>query len=303
MNIEKAVALVDPGRDQELRGLIVSVILSMIGGATDLTLRQLKYTPDNVFVFHDIILYGTLGFLGDIAFAEKEGYCLWTKKCKTGNKDSWWGHVISTLGSTRALKMAISTITDMMVLLPIFLAFKQRYPDVDPVIDKMVKMGLWLGLFLTYNNKLRFEWAYAKDVSPSMDLLVGIFATLVSLVFFLTPIPEAGEPGHELLHSKFRWVSFWLLFIFIAVYNGLRSDTGVGIVKAARSLGLRSTMVGATVLYVIFSVFTWGITRPEARDPEQIAETRAEFSLAMAAVGVVLAVTFLGGTYRSGVGR
>lgn len=286
---------VDPVRHATLRGLLVSIILSLFGSVSELSLRAANLSSDSIFVYHDIVLFGLLGFVGDVAFAEEKGFRIWSKRHDPiGAETNLVPHILSSLGSQRALKVVISIVTDMMIILPIFLAFKRRYPDLDPLVDKLVKVGLWTALFLSYNNILRFEWVYKESVSVSTDLVVGLFSVITALIFFFVSTPEEGEPGHGLMTGRFQWVAFWTLFVSLSAYNLTKSFTQGPLYKWYRGQRWPQRMIGGLVAYAVVSTFVWGLAQPSAQEEGEPATTESPYvSLALAGLGTLLAAWFL----------
>lgn len=284
---------VNPERDEGMRGLIVSVILTLLTRFTELRLLQNQTRPEIVYVFHDVILGGLLGFLGDVAFAQRDGFCLWSKRCSPqGPNKTLLGHTFASLGSPRALRAIISTLSDLMVSLPIYLIFLKRNPATSEIVSKGFRIGLFIVLFLAYNNALRFQYVYAEKPGQTMDFIVALFSILTSLVFYLLPVPADDEPGHDLLRGPFRTYVISALFLTLAAYNGTKRLEGNAWIERFMGSELRRTAVGAAIAYVILTMAVWGVSRPNATDSEQVFHDPPELYLALGALGVVLAAIF-----------
>lgn len=283
----------DPNKDEGVRGLIVSVIITLVSRFTELRLLQNKVRPDIVYVFHDIIFQGLLGFLGDVAFASRDGFCLWSKTCvPQGPNKTFVGHAMSALASTRALRAIVSSLSDLMVSLPVYLIFLKRNPGTSETATKAFRLGLFVVLFLAYNNALRFQYVYVEEPGANMDLIVSLFSILTSLVFYLLPNPADDEPGYDLMTGPFRVYVITALFLTLAVYNGAKRLKGNPVIERFMSSEFRRIGVGAAIAYVIGSAAIWGVTRPTAVDPEQEFKDPPELYLGLGALGVVLAMVF-----------
>lgn len=209
------------------RGIWISFVLAVGMVWAETLLETAGIPPDSVFLYNDLLLGSTVAFLGDKFFATNSGYAL----LKSGQ----WGRnltqTLAALSNTEFMRYFVTVFIDALISLPLFVKVLRAYPTMQPLLRRGVKYAIAVITFLTFNNPLRFEWAYSNR--RNLDLLVGAFLVTASMTYLnAETVSDPNIPGYAVMNksSKIIFVAAgWLLF---SVYQIVQMGYGVRVPSA-----------------------------------------------------------------------
>lgn len=228
---------------ESLRGVWASFMVSLLFVWVEVMLEQGRVKPDAIFLYNDLLVGSTVGFLADKFFATTTGYSF----LRAGNLSGNAAQALAAVSSTEFLRYFVTVFIDALVSVPLFVKSLKSFPKMGAVQRRMVKYAISLITFATFNNPLRFGWAYASKATPQMDLIVAAFLVCASMSYLNAPAVNPGTPGYAVMNRKARMLfvaAGWLCF---ALYQLVRS--GIKMPKVPSSV----------ILALILAVSGWAM--------------------------------------------
>jgi len=246
----------DPIRGENFRGLYTSLFISLITFYPEVFLDSKQVPPETILLYYDLILGNVLGYLFDIIFASKAGFTSLGK----GDYSGVLNNTISSLGSARFLKFAITICIDIMISMPLFVKFLEAYPNASLFKKKIVKYLIAAFTFFLYSNMTRFKWAYISTETTSIDLIMLVLLLSLAMSYLNASTPKPDEQGYGVMGSNKKLILVVIGFLLYTVYTFTRNLTSKNLlVKLFRGSKSKRLISGLAILSGLLLIVAFGL--------------------------------------------
>ena len=230
------LSLMRPVKDEASRGVVASLISTSSMLLFEAYLDSKNVSSSAIYTYYDLILGNLVSFVADIVLSSKVGFCLISQKpgCSavdlsasrmSNGKHSSIFYLLKSIGGQNFLRFIITVVIDMMITVPLFVKWKELYPNTSIFKEKMVKTVINFVSFIVYANVLRFNWAYLATDDPAKihDMIVVSLIVLVSLIFLNTKDVEEGGAGYSVMNKNSKMYFAIIAFSLIGVYQMIQT--------------------------------------------------------------------------------
>lgn len=291
-------SLFHPTKGQASRGLMVSIIISMILAYTEALAKKAGCPDDAVLMFHDMLLGSTIGFMADIMLGTSRGFCSiargdTNKACVAAGVQQTrnpFQIALAELGGMSFLKYIVTVLIDFMITMPLFSQAVSAGID-SPMQKKVLKMVIAVVTFFLYANKTRFDFAYVVSDSQ-MDFSMTILLAAISMAFL--SFPESNQPGmNSVFAPRSRFYVVIGAFTAMCAYFGLKGVRTGFLHGLFHGNDARSAVTGGVVLAMILALAI-GAMASSSSEKHQERDTGYELTTGlMAAAGMLFVAGFV----------
>jgi hypothetical protein len=277
----------DPIKGESFRGLYTSLFIGLITFYPELFLDSNQVPPETILLYYDLILGNVLGYLFDLIFASKAGFTSISK----GDYSGVLHTTLSSLGSSRFLKFALTVCIDIMISMPLFMKFLEAHPNVSILKKKVVKYFIAAFTFFLYGNMTRFKWAYVTTGTDSLDIIMLVLLLSISMSYLNTSTPLQGEQGYGVMGSNKKLILVMIGFLLYTLYTYVRKVTSKNLLfKLFRGTRRKRLISGVTVLIGLLLIVAIGLGK-SAGNGKAYTPTLSDHSLGISTLVSALLLT------------
>jgi hypothetical protein len=225
------------------RGVWASFIVALLFVWIEVMLESARVSPDATFMYGDILGGSTIGFLADKIFATNVGY----KLLQSGN---WRGAIRMAVMSTSSgefVRYLVTVFIDALISVPLFVRVLRTYPNMKPLVRRAVKYGIALITFATFNNSLRFNWAYTSPTN-TMDTIVGAFLVCSSMAYLNSEsVEDPTDHGYSVMKKSRKMIILALGWGLFSLYSISRMGVRFPVPNRWLVLGTIAATVGVNL--------------------------------------------------------